>query len=279
MAHINLLPWRNERRKQREREFFMQLGAAFVAGVLFVLLWVGWMGQRIDSQNDRNTYMQGEIKQLDERIAKIKDLEKVRERLLARKKIIEELQANRSQMVHLFDELVKTIPSSARLSGLKQTGEAMSLDGVAQSNASVAEYMRNIESSPWMGHADLRKTENTRGDQRMPYSFGLDVALAKPKADDGSDGKEPVIPANAPADASAAAPAPVAAMPAAASAATPAAAPPASTPPAATTSPTVTATPPKAAPAKTEPAPAAKAPAQPQANAPGSAAANGGAKP
>ncbi|MFC4765324.1 PilN domain-containing protein [Dyella koreensis] len=197
MARINLLPWRNERRKQREREFFMQLGAAFVAAVLFVLLWVFWMDQRIDNQNERNAYLQGEIKQLDDRIAKIKDLEKVRERLLARKQIIEQLQANRSQMVHLFDELVKTIPASARLSGLKQSGESMTLDGVAQSNASVAEYMRNIESSPWMGHADLRKTENTHGDSRMPYSFGLDVALSRPKADENADaGHTPILPAS-----------------------------------------------------------------------------------
>ena len=95
MAHINLLPWRAERRKQREREFFMQLGAAFVAALLVVLLWVFWMGMRIDNQNERNAYLQGEIKQLDERIAKIKDLENVRQGLLTRKQIIEQLQANR----------------------------------------------------------------------------------------------------------------------------------------------------------------------------------------
>ena len=91
-------------------------------------------------------------------------------------------------MVHLFDELVKTIPSSARLSGLKQTGQSMSLDGVAQSNASVAEYMRNIEASPWMGHADLRKTENSHDSSRMPYTFGLDVTLSRPKSDQTSSG-------------------------------------------------------------------------------------------
>lgn len=194
MARINLLPWRAERRKQREREFYVQLGVAVGAAILFVVLWWTWMDQRISNQNERNDYLQGEIKQLDERIAKIKDLEKVRERLLARKQIIEQLQANRSQMVHLFDELVKTIPASARLSGLKQSGESMSLDGVAQSNASVAEYMRNLEASPWMGHADLRKTENTHGDSRMPYVFGLDVALSKPKSDEGADAEHtPVL--------------------------------------------------------------------------------------
>jgi type IV pilus assembly protein PilN len=195
MAHVNLLPWRAERRKQREREFYMQLIAAFVVGVGVLLLWMFWMNQRIDNQNERNTYLQNEIKQLDVRIAKIKDLEKVREHLLARKQIIEQLQADRSQMVHLFDELVKTIPSSSRLTGLKQSGQDLSLDGVAQSNASVAEYMRNIESSPWMGHADLRKTENTHDASRMPYTFGLDVALSRPKSDEA--GTADAVPAAA----------------------------------------------------------------------------------
>ncbi len=188
MAHINLLPWRAERRKQRQREFIGQLILSLVAALVFVLLWAIWMNLRIDNQNERNAYLQGEIKQLDDRIAKIKDLEKVRERLLARKQIIEQLQANRSQMVHLFDELVRTIPSSARLAALKQNGDSMSLDGVAQSNASVAEYMRNIEGSPWMGHTDLRKTENSHDSSRMPYAFGLDVALSRPKSDEDGGG-------------------------------------------------------------------------------------------
>src|SRR3546814_3506037 len=88
MSHVNLLPWRAERRKQREREFYMQLVAAFVVGLGVLLLWVFWMDQRIDNQNERNAYLQTEIKQLDVRIAKIKDLEKVREHLLARKQKI-----------------------------------------------------------------------------------------------------------------------------------------------------------------------------------------------
>ncbi|MEI7035709.1 PilN domain-containing protein [Fulvimonas yonginensis] len=191
MAHINLLPWRAERRKQREREFFMQLGAAFVAGLLVMLLWVFWMNLRIDNQNERNAYLQGEIKQLDERIAKIKDLDRVRQRLLARKEIIEQLQANRSQMVHLFDEMVKTIPTSVRLTSMKQKGDDMVLSGVAQSNASVAEYMRNLDASPWMGGADLDKTENKYPGGRMPYTFGLGVKLTRPSLEEAS--KTPVL--------------------------------------------------------------------------------------
>jgi type IV pilus assembly protein PilN len=224
MAHINLLPWRAERRKLREREFYIQLGMAFGAALVVLIAWSFWMDARIDNQAERNTYLQGEIKQLDQRIAQIKDLEKVRASLLQRKQIIEQLQANRSQMVHLFDELVKTIPSSARLAGMKQSGDAMSLDGVAQSNSSVAEYMRNIEASPWMGHADLRKTENTHDASRMPYVFGLDVRLNHPG--DTPDGAAPAGSSSTAAPATPAAPS----TPAAAPAPTPAVAAPATAP-------------------------------------------------
>ncbi|HEY4291567.1 PilN domain-containing protein [Luteibacter sp.] len=237
MAHINLLPWRAERRKQREREFYIQLGLAFGAALVVLIAWSFWMDARISNQGDRNTYLQGEIKQLDDRIARIKDLEKVRADLLQRKQIIEQLQANRSQMVHLFDELVKTIPASARLSGMKQSATSMSLDGVSQSNSSVAEYMRNIEASPWMGHVDLRKTENTHDASRMPYRFGLDVRLSSPA--DTPQGAAPAGSSTAPApakpaamsvpSAKAAAGVPVAAVPGAVAPVTPA--PPVTQPP------------------------------------------------
>lgn len=195
MARINLLPWRAERRKIRQREFFTQLGVAAIVAVGALLLWWFWMSMRIDNQNDRNAYLQDQIKQVDVRLDKIKDLEKVRAQLLARKQIIEQLQANRSQMVHLFDELVKTVPGAARLTSIKQAGDQMVLDGVAQSNASVAEYMRNIEASPWMGQTDLSKTENTHDASRMPYKFGLTVALQKPK-DDGTGQNSASAPAS-----------------------------------------------------------------------------------
>ncbi|MBB3226106.1 type IV pilus assembly protein PilN [Luteibacter sp. Sphag1AF] len=202
MARINLLPWRAERRKQREREFYIQLGMAFAAALVVLIGWNLWMTARIDNQNDRNSYLTSEIAQLDVRLAKIKDLEKVRDGLLQRKQIIEQLQANRSQMVHLFDEMVKTIPGSARLTAMKQSGDALSLDGVSQSNTSVADYMRNVETSPWMGHVDLRKTENMHDASRMPYVFGLDVRLRKPAdsseaTDTPASGNAAVAPAGA----------------------------------------------------------------------------------
>jgi len=190
MARINLLPWRTERRKQREREFYMLLLASAAAGVVALFVLIGWMGARIDNQQQRNTYLQTEIKSLDAQIKEIDELDKTKSQLLTRKQIIEQLQSNRSQMVHLFDEMVKTIPDGVRLTTLKQAGDVLTLEGVAESNARVASYMRNIDASPWMGRTDLRKIENKAGtkeaDKKMPYVFSLDVKLRKPE--DAQDG-------------------------------------------------------------------------------------------
>ena len=183
MAKINLLPWRADRRKQREREFYMMLGATAVTAVLIFLGASYWMGMRIDSQTERNTYLEGQIKLLDKDIETIKNLEKVRSQLLARKEIIEDLQSNRSQMVHLFDQMSKTIPDGTRLTSLKQAGDTLTLEGVAESSTRVATYMRSLENSAYLGKADLAKIESKEGspgvDAKMPYVFSLSVATKK----------------------------------------------------------------------------------------------------
>jgi type IV pilus assembly protein PilN len=208
MANINLLPWRADRRKQREREFYMMLLGTAVAACAVLLAAILWMGQLIDNQDARNAYLKSEITKLDKEIEEIKELDKKRSALLTRKEIIEQLQSNRSQMVHLFDEMVKTIPDGARVATMKQLGDILTLEGVAESNSRVASYMRNIDVSPWMGHSDLKKIENKAdakdAEKKLPYAFSLDVKLRTPKAehgeeDDGSPGAKPAAPAaNAP---------------------------------------------------------------------------------
>ena len=180
MAKINLLPWRDELRAQRQREFYVMLAGAAVAAVFAVFVWWYWMGMRLDNQDARNAYLKDQIHQLDGKLTEIKQLESTKSKLLARKEIIEKLQASRSQMVHLFDELVKTIPDGVRLMSMKQNGDTLTLDGVAQSNASVATYMRNLEASPWITHPDLAKTEAKKNDKRERFDFGLSVKLTNP---------------------------------------------------------------------------------------------------
>ena len=191
MAKINLLPWRAERRKQREREFYMMLGAAALAAVAVLFGWWYWMELRLENQDSRNAYLKDQIKQLDGQLAEIKELDKTKSKLLARKQIIEQLQASRSQMVHLFDELVKTIPDSARLNSLRQVGDTLTLQGVAQSNASVANYMRNLDSSKWLTRSDLIKTEVRGTDKRNRYEFGLNVKLRPPENAENLDAQPP----------------------------------------------------------------------------------------
>lgn len=206
MANINLLPWRAERRKQREREFYMMLVGTAVAALAVLLTAILWMNHLIDDQNDRNAYLQQEITALDKKIEEINELDKTRSALLTRKEIIEQLQSNRSQMVHLFDEMVKTIPNGTRLNTMKQAGDVLTLEGIAESNSRVASYMRSIDTSPWMGRSDLRKIENKTGttgvDSKLPYVFSLDVKLRKPedaqKQDAEDDTPEDAPAANAP---------------------------------------------------------------------------------
>jgi type IV pilus assembly protein PilN len=193
MAKINLLPWRAERRAQRQKEFYGMLGvAAAIAVGLSVLIYM-YFGAQISGQQERNTFMQGEIQKVEAQIKQIEELDKQRDRLLARKKVIEELQANRSQMVHLFDSLVRTIPDGVMLTSIKQDGNTLTLQGRSQSNARVSTYMRNLESSGWMSKPDLSIIEAKQADgaggakpalpvtaRALPYVFTLTVQLAEP---------------------------------------------------------------------------------------------------
>jgi type IV pilus assembly protein PilN len=196
MAKINLLPWRADRRAVRKREFLVMLAMAGAAGVAAFLGAMFWMDARINNQVDRNTYMQQQITEVEKKLEEIKTLDKTRSKLLQRKQVIEQLQANRSQMVHMFDELVHTVPEGVRLTSLKQVGDILTLEGVAQSNASVATYMRNVEASPWLGHPDLKKTEIKRtAEKRMPYDFAMDVKLRKPAgSEENPDGTTTAAP-------------------------------------------------------------------------------------
>lgn len=212
MATINLLPWRAERRRQRERDFYAMLAAAAVSAVLAWLAWGWWMDARIGDQESRNAYLRGEIKQLEGKLTEIKELETTKAKLLARKQIIEQLQASRSQMVHLFDELVRTIPDGVRLTTVKQTGSQLALQGLAQANGDVANYMRNLDASTWMQRSDLQKTEIKGTDKRNRYEFGVTVKLRSAEQPEGGDAapgnKAPAKPdAPAPAGKPAAAPA------------------------------------------------------------------------
>lgn len=172
MARINLLPWRAERRKQRQREFYGMLGLAAVGGLLLSLMVWFYYDRQVSGQNERNTYLQAEIQKVKEQNKEIDRLDAQKERLLARKRVIEELQAKRSQMVHLFDALVRTIPDGVVLTALKQEGDILTLEGRTQSNARVSAYMRNLETSGWMTNPELSIIEARSPEKDKPAATG-----------------------------------------------------------------------------------------------------------
>ena len=173
MPRINLLPWREQERKVRRREFVVALGGAAFAAVIFVLggklLYSSW----IDSQNAKNNLLKKEIVKLDAQIADIQDLENRKQRLVARMEIIEKLQRKRPEIVHLFDELVKTVPEGIYLTQIKETGKKLEMKGVAQSSTRVSTFMRNIDSSSWMDNPQLQVVETTKDSSTGGSSFTL----------------------------------------------------------------------------------------------------------
>ncbi|MGD8206743.1 MAG: PilN domain-containing protein [Thiohalocapsa sp.] len=160
MVRINLLPWRDAERRRRQRELAL---AAGVAVALVMLIGIGirfHIEGTIVRQQDRNALLRREIAVLDRRIAEIEGLQETKASLLARMNVIQQLQASRPEIVHLFDELVATLPEGVYITRLKQLGDRVEVEGRAQSNARVSAFMRNIEGSAWIGDPELLVIEN-----------------------------------------------------------------------------------------------------------------------
>lgn len=261
MARINLLPWRAERRKQRQREFGIMLGMAALGGLLLSLLIWFYYDMQVSGQSDRNAYLQTEIDKVKEQNKEIDRLDEQKNRLLARKAVIEQLQAKRSQMVHLFDALVRTIPDGVVLTALQQEGDVLTLEGRTQSNARVSAYMRNLEVSGWMTNPELaiiearepekdkegRATGPVADIKALPYVFKVKVKLPAQSEEAGATpglnpdgsvaGTAPMAPTVAPLSAGPDAAAPAAAVPQSGTAPAPAATPATTPAPAATPAP------------------------------------------
>jgi len=172
MPRINLLPWREEQRKRRKNEFLVALGAAVVAalgstGAVYV-----FYDSLISGQEARNTHLRAEISELDRQIEKIDSLESQKQKFIARMQIIEKLQRSRPEVVHLFDEVARTIPEGAYLTNIKQTSNKLKFEGVAQSSTRVSSFMRNIDASLWLKNPELEVIE-TKAGQALGANFTL----------------------------------------------------------------------------------------------------------
>ncbi len=192
-ARINLLPHRVERRKRARQHYFVVAGGTAVVGALVVLAMHTFYAAKIDAQTERNRFLKSEIAKLDKEIAEINKLKDEIAALLARKQVIETLQTDRAQTVHLLDELVRQMPEGVYLKSVVQRGMAVNLVGYAQSNARVSTLMRNIESSPWLASPGLVEVKATNVAKRRVSEFNLNFQLKRPEPKDES--KAPPKPA------------------------------------------------------------------------------------
>jgi type IV pilus assembly protein PilN len=173
MARINLLPWRESQRKKREKIFYLAL-ALSVAMTANIISYINlYISDLVENQKQRNKYLQEQITILDKQINKIKDLEKEKEKLLGRMEIIQKLQTSRPQIVRIFDKIAQTIPSGIYLESIKRQGHISVLNGVAESNARVSIFMRNLDASLVFQDLKLEVIEKTGKNQGIVRKFTL----------------------------------------------------------------------------------------------------------
>ena len=192
MPRINLLPWRADERKERKLAFTVALGVAGLGAAVVTFAIYLMYGSMIDAQEHRNEQLRVEIKKLDKQIEEINDLESSKQKFIARMDIIEKLQRSRPEIVHVFDEIVRTLPDGVYLTGVKQTDKRFKFEGVAQSSTRVSSFMRNIDGSEWLRNPELEVVQTTK-DKGPGSNFTLyaqQVSTVSPdEADGGGKGK------------------------------------------------------------------------------------------
>ncbi|MCG5517013.1 MULTISPECIES: PilN domain-containing protein [unclassified Ectothiorhodospira] len=190
MSHINLLPWREQRRKEQQKEFTVLAALVGLGCLIVVFLTHVAINTQIQAQEQRNSFLQNEIRILDRQIREIQDLESTRQALLDRMEIIQELQASRPLAVRLFDELVNTLPQGTYLTGMTQREMALEITGRAESNARVSAFMRNLEGSPWFNEPVLQVIETRDQDGVRLSDFRLTVSQRDPSTDNDEEASQ-----------------------------------------------------------------------------------------
>lgn len=187
ITKINLLPWREELRQEQKKEFAMMAFMSIVlAGAIYGLVYFQ-MQSKIEYQLSRNNFMTSEIKKLDEEIKEIRELQKVRRSLIERMEVIQDLQASRPSIVHLFTEIVSTVPNGVYLESMTQTGSNLLINGEAESNARVSTYMRNLAASDWLKDPNLTVIEIEDITVNRISTFTLTVKQTSPNATEDED--------------------------------------------------------------------------------------------
>lgn len=184
MAHINLLPWREEKRQERQQQFYVAMGLTLGFAVLVFYFFLSYMNGLLSEQTQRNTYLQQEIAKLDIQIREIQDLEQTRDRLLARMQVIQDLQQSRPKVVKVFDSLVRAVPEGIHLQVLTREGDKLIVQGVAQTNARVSVLMNQLDSDPEFSESTLRVVQRTAARDDAIRQFTLEVGESKANAEE-----------------------------------------------------------------------------------------------
>jgi type IV pilus assembly protein PilN len=185
MIRINLLPHREMKRAARQRRFiFLSLAAASLGAILVLLVYTVNEG-RIEEQEGRNRLLTGEIKKLDDQIEEIKKIKEQTQELLSRKQVVEGLQTNRNEAIHLLDQLLRLLPDGTYLKSVKQTGQVVNITGYTQSNARISTLMRNLAASPWLESPELVEIKAATVNNVRANEFSLNVKIKRAKPEDG----------------------------------------------------------------------------------------------
>lgn len=182
MIRINLLPHREEKRKARRQQFYVLLGLVSVLAAVIWFLGFSYINREIAVQNEKNEFLKKEIASLDKEISEIRKIQAQTNALLARKRVIEALQANRTEMVHLFNELAKQVPEGIYLRTLSQTGQRIAITGYAQSNARITTLMNNLDESPLLERSTLIETKAAVVGNRRLNEFSITTMITRQTA-------------------------------------------------------------------------------------------------
>lgn len=187
MAQINLLPWREERRQELKKEFLTVLALVAAIGVLLVFVSGMFVNSQITHQDLRNSYLKTHISQLDEQVSEIRELQRKRNQLLDRMKVIQELQGNRPVIVRILDQLVRTVPDGVFYENLSARGKEISASGVAESNNRVSSLMRRLDASDWFADPNLDQVAAAPAFGDQATKFNLKVKVELPKSQTGQE--------------------------------------------------------------------------------------------
>jgi type IV pilus assembly protein PilN len=198
MPRINLLPWRQQERAKRQKEFGLAAIGAVIAAAAVTLFTVWGYNWSIERQRERNELLKTEIAELDKQITEILGLEAQKQRLVARMDIITRLQRSRPEVVHVFDQLARVLPDGVYLSSVKQNDKRIELKGIAQSSTRVSTFMRNIEASPWLANPELQVVETLKsGGSGSEFTLFATQKSIEPADDDRRPGRKAARPAGA----------------------------------------------------------------------------------